>query len=97
MSPQETIDILEANLNSLLADYRRIKEENRQMHEANENMRAELIRTHREYGNLQEEHKKLKLASALGGNAEDRQRAKRQITEMIARIDQALALVKNNQ
>lgn len=96
MSPQETISTLEANLARLIAEYKRLKQDNQLMRDANDNMRAELIRTHSDYEELRKDYKKLQVASALGGNAEDRQKAKRQITEMIARIDQALALVKNN-
>ncbi len=85
------LHILQEQQAELMRRYTALREENKILREANEHQRAELLRTHEELVILQKQCKQLGAANALLGGEEQREQAKRKLTQMIALVDKALA------
>lgn len=60
----------------------------------NEEQRQEIMRSHTELTLLQQQYRQLKTAHTLSSTPEDREKAKQQISALIARVDQAIAVLK---
>lgn len=82
-------------MNALLHAYREQQKELNLLREANVRQREELIHTHHELTELQDAYRRLNTAATLLGTGENREQAKRQITKLIQKIDQALALIQS--
>jgi len=78
----------------LLAAYTAAQQEVDRLTKANEHQRAELIRTHSELSEMTEKYRRLMTAHAMLSDSPDRDKARRQITQLINRVDKTLALIK---
>ncbi len=85
------LNILQEQQAELMRRYQKLCEENTILRQANEHQRNELLRTHEELSLLQKQYKQLQAANALIGGDEQREQAKRKLTQMIALVDKALA------
>ncbi len=85
------LHILQEQQAELMRRYKQLREENTILRQANEYQREELLRTHEELTTLQKQYKQLSAVNALLGGEEQREQAKRKLTQMIALVDKALA------
>lgn len=88
------LDELSASTAELIARYRALQQENRSLRETNEQQRAEIMRTHAELLDIQQKYKQLHIAHAVSASAEDRERAKAQISALIQRVNYAIDVLK---
>lgn len=86
----DVLNTLERNVARLIAENRSLREQLQTLTEANQRQRAEMLRTHEELLVCQREKQILQTAHALSGNTENREYAKRQITNMIHLIDSVI-------
>ncbi|KGN82155.1 hypothetical protein HW49_03000 [Porphyromonadaceae bacterium COT-184 OH4590] len=76
----------------------RAKEKIRQLEEQNRSLREELSElsiVREKYQDLLSDYERLKLAKAFGHSEEDKQRAYRRLTNMIAEIDKCLEMLND--
>ena len=91
---QPSLVQLEENVVKLIEQNRVLREQNEALAEERERLRDEMVRTHAELVELQRQHRALQSAYTLSGNTEQRDKAKRHITQLIESIDKALAELK---
>jgi len=94
MDSPETIADLQRAVESLVGKYREAQQRIAVLEDANDHQRDELIRTHAELADLQLKYKQLQTAHALVADSPERLQAKRQISGIIHKVDQALELLK---
>ena len=90
----EQLEQLSENLRVLLMRYDQLREENEQLRAANQSQREEILRSHRELDELQTQYSRLRLASAVTGTQEEREAARRRLTQLIAQIDHVMEILR---
>lgn len=86
----QALDELSQNLHLLLQRYEALQQENIALREDIEKQRQELIRTHSELQQLQQQNKRIATANALSA-AEGKEEAYKRINALIAQVDRAIA------
>ena len=89
----QALDDLSQNVHLLLERYQALQEENVRLKEDVERQRQELIRTHSELQQIQQQNKRLATANAMT-NAESSEEALKRINALIAQVDRAIAALK---
>ena len=89
----QALDDLSNNVHLLLERYVTLQEENAALREDIERQRQELIRTHSELQQIQQQNKRLATANAMT-NAESSEEALKRINALIAQLDRAINAVK---
>lgn len=89
----QALDDLSQNVHLLLERYQALQEENVRLKEDIERQRQELIRTHSELQQIQQQNKRLATANAMT-NAESSEEALKRINALIAQVDRAIAALK---
>ncbi len=89
----QALDELSQNLHLLLLRYEALQQENVALREDIEKQRQELIRTHSELQQLQQQNKRIAMANALV-SAEGSEEAYKRINALIAQVDRAIAALK---
>lgn len=87
------LDDLSQNIHLLLERYAALQQENMALRENVERQRQELIRTHSELQQLQQQNRRLATANALTA-AETSEEATKRINALIAQVDRAIAALK---
>lgn len=88
------IEALSANVELLIERYLALREENERLRQLTEQQRDEMMRTHSELLELQQRYRQLSIAHTVSATAENRERAKQQITSLIQRVDRAIEILK---
>lgn len=88
------IEALSANVELLIERYQALREENERLRQLSEQQRDEMMRTHSELLELQQRYRQLSIAHTVSVTAENRERAKQQITSLIQRVDRAIEILK---
>ena len=89
----QALDDLSQNVHLLLERYQALQEENVRLKEDVERQRQELIRTHSELQQIQQQNKRLATANAMT-SAESREEATKRLNALIAQVDRAIAALK---
>ncbi len=89
----QALNDLSENVHLLLERYEALQQENARLREDIERQRGELIRTHSELLELQQQNKRLAVAGAMG-SAESQELALKRINALIAQVDRAIAALK---
>ena len=87
-------EALEQNVRLLLERCQQQQATIETLQRTNEEQRKEIMRSHTELTTLQQQYRQLKTAHTLSSTPEDREKAKQQISALIARVDQAIAVLK---
>lgn len=87
-------EALEQNVRLLLERCQQQQTAIEALQRTNEQQRQEIMRSHTELTTLQQQYRQLKTAHTLSAKPEDREKAKQQISALIARVDQAIAVLK---
>lgn len=85
----KALDELSQNVHLLLERYSALQRENATLREDVERQRQELIRTHSELQQLQQQNRRLATANALTA-AETSEEATKRINALIAQVDRAI-------
>lgn len=85
----KALDDLSQNVHLLLERYSALQRENATLREDVERQRQELIRTHSELQQLQQQNRRLATANALTA-AETSEEATKRINALIAQVDRAI-------
>lgn len=88
------IEALSASVELLIERYHALQEENERLRQLSEQQRDEMMRTHSELIDLQQRYRQLSIAHTVSATAENRERAKQQITTLIQRVDRAIEILK---
>lgn len=89
----EQLEQLSENVRVLLMRYDELREENRRLREANKSQREEILRSHQELAELETQYSRLRLASAVTGTPEERDAARRRLTQLISQIDHTIEIL----
>ena len=89
----EQLEQLSENVRVLLMRYDELREENRRLREANKSQREEILRSHQELAELETQYSRLRLASAITGTPEERDAARRRLTQLISQIDHTMEIL----
>ncbi|MBR3408530.1 MAG: hypothetical protein IKG86_06785 [Paludibacteraceae bacterium] len=89
----DQLEQLSENLRVLLMRYDELREENRRLREANKSQREEILRSHQELAELETQYSRLRLASAITGTPEERDAARRRLTQLISQIDHTMEIL----
>ena len=89
----QALDDLSQNVQLLLERYVALQQENASLREASERQRQELIRTHSELLEIQQQNRRLATANAMSA-AEGAEMATKRINALIAQVDRAIAALK---
>ncbi|MCQ2325055.1 MAG: hypothetical protein MJZ58_02550 [Paludibacteraceae bacterium] len=87
-------EALEQNVRLLLERCQQQQAAIEALQRTNDEQRQEIMRSHTELTTLQQQYRQLKTAHTLSAKPEDREKAKQQISALIARVDQAIAVLK---
>lgn len=87
-------EALEQNVRLLLERCQQQQTAIEALQRTNDEQRQEIMRSHTELTTLQQQYRQLKTAHTLSAKPEDREKAKQQISALIARVDQAIAVLK---
>ena len=94
----DSLTSLEQNLQQLISQYNELQEQVRLLKEENIRQRDEIIKSHADLRQLQQEYNRLQIAHALiaedQNNDIERQKAKQRLTAIISQIDKALEVLK---
>lgn len=85
----QVLDDLSRNVQTLLERYAALQQENTALREDVERQRQELIRTHSELQQIQQQNRRLATANALTA-AETSEEATKRINALIAQVDRAI-------
>jgi len=85
----QALDELSQNVRVLLERYEALQRENAQLREDVGRQREELIRTHGELVQLQQQNRRLATANAMS-SAEGSEEAMKRINALIAQVDRAI-------
>ncbi len=88
------LETLEQNVQLLIERYRELQAANQALQRTNDEQRQEIMRSHTELTTLQQQYRQLQTAHSLSATPENREKAKQQLTALIARVDQAIAVLK---
>lgn len=92
----QALDQLEVSVRQLLDEQDNLRKQLTELQDRNEEMRAELIRTHGEVNDLQQRYRALLAAhQMIGGTEGDRQRAKDQLSLIITQVNRAMEALKS--
>jgi predicted nucleic acid-binding Zn-ribbon protein len=89
----DQLEQLSENIRVLLMRYDELREENRRLREANKSQREEILRSHQELAELETQYSRLRLASAVTGTPEERDAARRRLTQLISQIDHTIEIL----
>lgn len=89
----DQLEQLSENIRVLLMRYDELREENRRLREANKSQREEILRSHQELAELETQYSRLRLASAITGTPEERDAARRRLTQLISQIDHTIEIL----
>lgn len=89
----QSLDELSQNLHLLLERYKALQQENMHLREDVERQRQELIRTHSELLELQQQNRRIATANAMSA-AEGKEEALKRINALIAQVDRAINALK---
>ncbi|MBQ2068283.1 MAG: hypothetical protein II457_05120 [Paludibacteraceae bacterium] len=89
----QVLDDFSRNVHVLLERYEALQQENVQLKEDIERQRQELIRTHSELQQIQQQNKRLAIANAMT-NAESNEEALKRLNALIAQVDRAINALK---
>ena len=89
----QALDQLSQNVHLLLERYQALQQENVRLREDIERQRGELIRTHSELLELQQQNRRLATANAMTA-AEGSEEATKRINALIAQVDRAISALK---
>lgn len=90
----EQLSQLTSDVQTLISRYEKLRAENKMLREANQSQRAEILRSHADLEELEKQYSRLRLASAITGTPDEREAAKRRLTQLIAQIDHVLEILK---
>ena len=93
----DSLTLLETNLRALLAEYQDLQQQLLALQAENEQQREEIMRSHAELVNLKADYNHLETAHALLAEtiaAEQRDKVRQRINNLIAQIDRALEALK---
>ena len=93
----DSLATLENNVRALIARCAELEATNKALLTTNDEQRQELVRSHSEINALQQELRQLRTAHTLTATPENREKAKQQISALIARVDQAIDVLKHPQ
>ncbi len=91
----DSLEQLEQNVRALIARCDELEQANKALLSTNDEQRQEIVRSHSEINALQQELRQLRTAHILTSTPENREKAKQQISALIARVDQALEVLKH--
>ena len=94
MNASATIQNLEESVQRLITNYQDALAQIEELRAANEHQRDELIRTHAQLVQLQNDYKNLHTAHALLTDSPARSSARKQISAIITKVDKTLELLK---
>lgn len=92
----KALSTLEMNLQVLINQYQDLQKQYAELQQENERQREEIMRTHADLIQLQSDYKHLETAHALlaeNTDNEQRERVKQRISNLIAQIDRAMAVL----
>ena len=89
----QALDQLSENVHLLLERYSALQQENAQLREDIKNQREELIRTHSELLELQQQNRRLATAGMMVGE-EGNELAIKRLNALIAQVDRAISALK---
>ena len=89
----QALNDLSQNVHLLLERYQALQQENVRLREDIERQRGELIRTHSELLELQQQKRRLATANAMTA-AEGTEEATKRINALIAQVDRAISALK---
>lgn len=89
----QVLDDFSRNVHVLLERYEALQQENVRLKEDIERQRQELIRTHSELQQIQQQNKRLATANAMT-NAESNEEALKRLNALIAQVDRAINALK---
>ena len=90
----DALNNLEQNINALLARYSSLQKDYARLQEEHEEQRQEVMRTHAELVELQQQYKTLRIAKGLSEDPEQQEIARRHINNIINQIDRVLEILK---
>lgn len=90
-----SLEQLEQNVRALLNRCAELEAANKALQTTNDEQRQELVRSHSEINAMQQELRQLRTAHTLTATPENREKAKQQISALIARVDQAIEVLKH--
>lgn len=93
----DSLQNLENNVHLLLEQYLLLKQQLVDLQKDNERQRQEMIQTHAELVQLKQDYKHLEVAYALladNTDAEQRDRVRQRLSNLIAQVDRALEALK---
>ncbi len=90
-----SLDQLEQNVRALLNRCAELEAANKALQTTNDEQRQEIVRSHSELNAMQQELRQLRTAHTLTATPENREKAKQQISALIARVDQAIEVLKH--
>ena len=93
MSAQEEITLLQTNVSTLLDKYAGLQKQVSMLVAANEAQHEEIVRTHAELAEMKRRYNDLHTAHVLTADDAGKERARRQLTSLISRIDKAMMLL----
>ena len=94
----KSLSTLEGNLQLLLQQYKELQQQLVALQGENERQRAEIMQTHAELVQLKTDYSHLETAHALladSVDAEERDRVRQRISNLIAQVDRALEALKS--
>ena len=89
----QALEDLSQNVHLLLERYEALQQENARLREDGERQREELIRSHSELQQLQQQYKSLATANALTA-MESKEVALKRVNALIAQVDRAIGALK---
>lgn len=96
MTPQEEIEQLESNLRLLLDRYADLEKQVSILQSANKAQREALLQTSAELVDMRRKYEVLRTAHAMTAATEDKERAKRHISALVTKIDNAIRLISSD-
>lgn len=90
----ESLDQLSRSVQELLTRYEAQSRELEQLRAANQQQREEMMRTHAELVEIEQQYARLRLASSMTGTPDERDAARRRLTQIITHIDHVLEILK---
>ena len=91
----DSLGQLEQNVRALIARCDELEQANKALLTTNEEQRQEIVRSHSELNAMQQELRQLRTAHTLTTTPENREKAKQQISALIARVDQPIEVLKH--
>ncbi|MFI3332043.1 MAG: hypothetical protein SNI51_05475 [Rikenellaceae bacterium] len=93
MSEKSIIKELEAQVELLVADHKRLSRLNRELEEQREKLIFQRRELQEQVTKLNSEISSLRLSEALSGNGADRDRARARVNQLMREVDRCIALL----